>query len=170
MQLFNILKNVDIYKYMSFLKSFNKKITLSDYFVCFNKVSTLSLDFPFIEENGSVIYNFSNPTLSSMVLTAKKGRNERYNFNDNRATKENLKITFLPNNLIQYEFYEFNPPYNRDVLNVKINNINNLIGKKRLNLDKIIKDKSYFYLLWTPCDKAKIIHHFYHIIHLILNF
>ena len=61
----------------------------------------------------------------------------------------------MPNNLIQYEFYEFNPPYNRDVLNVKINNINNLIGKKRLNLDKIIKDKSYFGLLWTPCDISK---------------
>ena len=52
---------------MSFLKRFNKKITLSDYFDCFNKVSALSLDVPFIEENGSVTYKFSNPTLSSMV-------------------------------------------------------------------------------------------------------
>ena len=118
-------KTVDIYEYMSFLKSLNKKITLSDYFDCFNKVSVLSLDVPFIEKNGSVTYNFFNPTLSSMVLTVKNG------------------------------FYESNPPYNRDVLNVKINNINKLIGKKGLTLDKIIKDKSYFCLLWTPCDTNK---------------
>ena len=148
-------KTVDIYEYMSFLKSLNKKITLSDYFDCFNKVSVLSLDVPFIEKNGSVTYNFFNPTLSSMVLTVKKGRNERYSFNDNWSTKENIKKTCLPNNLIKYEFYESNPPYNRDVLNVKINNINKLIGKKGLTLDKIIKDKSYFCLLWTPCDTNK---------------
>jgi hypothetical protein len=148
-------KTVDIYEYMSFLKSLNKKITLSDYFDCFNKVSVLSLDVPFIEKNGSVTYNFFNPTLSSMVLMVKKGRNERYSFNDNWSTKENIKKTCLPNNLIKYEFYESNPPYNRDVLNVKINNINKLIGKKGLTLDKIIKDKSYFCLLWTPCDTNK---------------
>jgi hypothetical protein len=148
-------KTVDIYEYMSFLKSLNKKITLSDYFDCFNKVSVLSLDVPFIEKNGSITYNFFNPTLSSMVLTVKKGRNERYSFNDKWTSKENVKITYLPNNLIKYEFCESNPPYNRDVLDVKINNINKIIGKKRLNLDNIIKDKSYFCLLWTPGDTNK---------------
>ena len=64
-------KTVDIYEYMNFLKNIQKKITLSDYFDCFNKISILSLDVPFIEENGSVTYNFFNPTLSSMVLTVK---------------------------------------------------------------------------------------------------
>jgi len=148
-------KSVDIYEYMNFLKNFKKKITLSDYFDCFNKVSVLSLDVPFIEENGSVTYNFFNPTLSSMVLTVAKGRNERENFYDNLMSKESFKITYLPNNLIKYEFYESNPPYNRDVLDVKINNINKLICKRGLNLDKIIKDKSYFCLLWSPGDTNK---------------
>jgi len=148
-------KTVDIYEYKILLKKINKKITLSDYFDCFNKVSILSLDVPFIEQDGSITYNFFNPTLSSMVLTVKKGRNEKDNFYDNTMTKDNFKITKLPNNLIKYEFYESNPPYNRDVLDVKINDINKLIGKKRLNLDKIIKDKSYFCLLWTPGDTNK---------------
>ena len=148
-------KTVDIYEYKNFLKKINKKITLSDYFDCFNKVSILSLDVPFIEQDGSITYNFFNPTLSSMVLTIKKGRNEKDNFYNNTMTKENFKITYLPNNLIKYEFYESNPPYNRDVLDVKINDINKLIGKKRLNLDKIIKDQSYFCLLWTPGDTNK---------------
>ena len=140
---------------MSFLKSFNKKITLSDYFDCFNKVSVLSLDVPFIEKNGSITYNFFNPTLSSMVLTVKKGRNERYSFNDKWTSKENVKITYLPNNLIKYEFYESNPPYNRDILGIKMNNIYKSIGLKKLSLDKIIKDKSYFCLLWSPGDTNK---------------
>ena len=70
-------------------------------------------------------------------------------------TKENFKITYLPNNLIKYEFYESNPPYNRGVLDVKINNINKLMGTRGINLDKIIKDKSYFCLLWSPGDTNK---------------
>ena len=75
---------------MNSLKSLNKKITLSDYFDCFNKASILSLDAPLIEKNGSVTNIFFNPTLSSMVLVVKKGKNEREIFYNNRA-QENFK-------------------------------------------------------------------------------
>ena len=147
-------KSVDIYEYMNSLKRLNIKITLSDYFDCFNKASVLSLNVPFIEKNGSVTNNFFNPTLSSMVLVVNKGKNERKCVYNNWA-KGNFKITSLPNSLIKYEFYESNPPYNRDILDVKFNNIYKLIGKKKLNLDKVIKDKSYFCLLWSPGDTNK---------------
>lgn len=147
-------KCVDIYEYMISIANINKKITLLDYFDCFNKASILSLDVPFIEKDGSVSNNFFNPTLSSMVLVVKRDRNDRENFYNN-WTQQNFKITSLPNNLIKYEFYESNPPYNRDVLDVKINNISKIIGKRKLNLDKIIKDKSYFGLLWSPGDTNK---------------
>jgi hypothetical protein len=147
-------KSIDIYKYMNSLKCLNKKITLSDYFECFNKASILSLEVPFIEKNGSVTNNFFNPTLSSMVLIVKKGKNEREILKNNWA-QENFKITSLPNSLIKYEFYESNPPYNRDILDTKMNNIYKSIGLKKLSLDKVIKDKSYFCLLWSPGDTNK---------------
>jgi hypothetical protein len=147
-------KSIDIYKYMDSLKRSNKKITLSDYFDCFNKASIFSLEVPFIEKNGSVTNNFFNPTLSSMVLIVKKGKNEREIFYNNWA-QENFKITSLPNSLIKYEFYESNPPYNRDILDTKINNIYKSIGLKKLSFDKVIKDKSYFCLLWSPGDTNK---------------
>jgi hypothetical protein len=147
-------KSVDIYEYINSLKSINKKLTLADYFDCFNTASVLSLDVPFIEKNGAVTNNFFNPTLSSIVLVVKKGKNERKSFYNNWA-QENFKITSLPNNLIKYEFYESNPPYNRDILGIKMNNIYKSIGLKKLSLDKIIKDKSYFCLLWSPGDTNK---------------
>jgi hypothetical protein len=75
---------------MNSLKSLNKKITLSDYFDCFNKASILYLDTPFIEKNGSATNNFCNPKLSSIVLVVKKGKNEREIFNKNWA-QENFK-------------------------------------------------------------------------------
>ena len=147
-------KSVDIYEYMKSLKSLNKKITLADYFDCFNTASVLCLDIPFIEKNGTVTNNFFNPTLSSMVLVVKKGKNKRERFYNNWA-QENFKITSLPNSLIKYEFYESNPPYNRDILDVKMNNIYKSIGLKKLSLDNVIKDKSYFCLLWSPGDTSK---------------
>ena len=147
-------KRVDIYEYINSLKNLNKKLNFSDYFDCFNKASVLSLEVPFIEKNGSVTNNFFSPTLSSMVLVVKKGKNEKESFY-NKWGQENFKITSLPNNLIKYEFYESNPPYNRDILDVKINNIYKSLGLKKLSLDKVIKDKSYFCLLWSPGDTSK---------------
>ena len=131
------------------------KVTLSDYFDCFNKAGFLCINIPFLDKNGKISQNVFNATLSSMVLIIKSNK-----IIDDNIYKKYIKKNFyaysLPNNLIKIEFDETNPPYYRDTLDSKIKIIHKIIGKKRLALDDVIKDKSYFCILWTPADTYKI--------------
>lgn len=145
-------KNIDIN--MNLEKNIKKKISLSDYFDCFNNASFLCLNIPLIEPNGSVNNNIFNPTFSSMVLlikSSKKIDEKSYK----KYIKENFTVHTLNNKLIKIEFNESNPPYHRDIIDSKIKIIYKIMGKKRLNLDDVIKDKSYFSILWSPVDINK---------------
>ena len=62
-------KNIDID--MKIDKSILKKMTLKDYFECFNEASFLCLSIPFLDKKGNINYNIFNPTLSSMNLVIK---------------------------------------------------------------------------------------------------
>lgn len=131
------------------------KVTLSDYFDCFIKASILCLNIPLLDKNGKISQNVFNGTLSSMVLIIKSNKV----IDDNiykKYIKKKFYVCSLPNNLIKIEFDETNPPYYRDTLDSKIKIIHKIIGKKRFALDDIIKDKSYFCILWTPADTYKI--------------
>jgi len=70
--------------------------------------------------------------------------------------KDNFTLYSLPKGYVKVEFNEINPPYNRDIIDSKIKIIHEIIGKKRITLDKIDKDKSYFCVLWTPADTYKL--------------
>ena len=67
-------------------------------------------------------------------------------------------MNFISSDLIQVEFDETIPPYNRDIIEIKINTIYKILGLKKsdITLDNIVLDKSYFSVLWTPADTYKI--------------
>ena len=139
--------NIDNKKY--------KNITLMDYFDIFKEVSFLCLNVPYLEKKGNIIYNIFNPTLSSMILLLKSKTTIDETLNK-KYMKNNFTTYSLPNGYIKIDFDEMNPPYNRDIIDSKIKIIHEIIGKKRIELDKIDKNKSYFSILWSPADTYKL--------------
>ena len=146
-------KNIDIN--MNIDKDAIKKITLQEYFDCFNEASFLCLDIPYLDKKGNVCYNIFNPTLSSMNLILKKDKIKEDKINK-KYLKNNFSLNFISDDLIKIQFDETNQPYNRDIIETKINIIHKILGQKNISLDSIIKDNSYFSILWTPADTYKI--------------
>ena len=146
-------KNIDIN--MNVDKDTIKKITLQEYFECFNEASFLCLNIPYLDKKGNVSYNVFNPTLSSMNLILKKDKIKEENINK-KYLKNNFTLNFISNDLIKIQFDETNQPYNRDIIEAKINILHKILGQKKITLDNIIKDNSYFSILWTPADTYKI--------------
>lgn len=146
-------KNIDIN--MNLDKTILKKITLQGYFECFNEASFLCLNIPYLDKKANVSYNIFNPTLSSMNLIVKSKKIKENNLNK-KYLKDNFSVNFISDDLIKIEFDETNPPYNRDIIETKINIVHKLLGQKKILLDNIDKDKSYFSILWTPADTYKI--------------
>jgi len=147
-------KNIDI-SMNNIDKHYLKKITLSDYFECFNEASFLCLNIPYLDKKGNITNNIFNPTLSSMYLILKNKKIKEEDINKTYL-KDNYKINFISDDLIRVEFDETNPPYNRDIIETKINIMHKILGQKKIMLDNVIKDKSYFSILWTPADTYKI--------------
>ena len=146
-------KNIDIN--MNIDKDVIKKITLKEYFECFNEASFLCLNIPYLDKKGNVSYNIFNPTLSSMNLILKKDKIKEENINK-KYLKNNFSLNFISDDLIKIQFDETNQPYNRDIIETKINILHKILGQKQITLDNIIKDNSYFSILWTPADTYKI--------------
>lgn len=146
-------KNIDIN--MNLDQNIVKKITLLEYFECFNEASFLCLNIPFLDKKGNITHNLFYPTLSSLYLILNNEKIKEENINK-QLIKENYSISFLPDHLIKIEYDETNPPYNRDIIETKINLIHKILGKKKILLNNIMKEKSHFSVLWTPADTYKI--------------
>ena len=146
-------KNIDID--MNIEKNLIKKMTLYEYFDCFNEASFLCLNIPFLDKKGNLGQNIFNPTLSSMnlIIRNKKIREENAN---NNYLKDNFTVNIESEDSIKIEFDENNPPYNRDIIENKINLLHKILGQKKILLDNVVKDRSYFSILWTPADTYKI--------------
>ena len=146
-------KNIDIN--MKLEKKELKKLTLKEYFNCFNEASVLCLSIPFLDKKCNISHNIFNPTLSSMILLLrpKNIRKEKIN---TKCINNNFSILYLSDDLIELKFDEKDPPYNRDIIESKIDDIHKILGKKKILIDDIIKEKSYFSILWTPADTYKI--------------
>ena len=146
-------KNIDIN--INLEKKTVKKMTLFEYFDCFNEASFLCLNIPFLDKKGNISQNIFNPTLSSMslILKNKKIREDKI---DKNYLNNNFTVNFISDDLIKIEFDETSPPYNRDIIESKINLIHKILGQKKILLDNVIKEKSYFSILWTPADTYKI--------------
>ena len=146
-------KNIDIN--MNIEKKILKKITLNEYFDCFNEASFLCLNIPFLDKKGNISHNIFNPTLSSMNLLIKSKNIKEENINK-KYIKDNFSLIILSDDLIKIEFDENNPPYNRDIIEEKVNIVHKILGKKKILIDNIVNDNSYFSILWTPADTHKI--------------
>ena len=146
-------KNIDIN--MNLEKNIIKKMTLFEYFECFNEASFLCLNIPFLDKKGNMSQNVFNPTLSSMNLILKNKKIKKQNINFN-CIKDNFTVNIISDDLIKIEFDETNPPYNRDIIETKIKLIHSILGQKKILLNNIIKDTSYFSILWTPANTYKI--------------
>ena len=146
-------RNIDIN--MNLDKSILKKMTLSDYFDCFNEASFLCLNVPYLDKKGNLSFNIFNPTLSSMNLILKNKKLKEEDI-DKNYLKDNFSVNFINEELLKIEFDESNPPYNRDIIETKINMIYKILGQKKILLENVVKDKSYFSILWTPADTYKI--------------
>ena len=146
-------KNIDIN--MNLENNIIKKMTLFEYFNCFNEASYLCLNIPFLDKKGNMSQIVFNPTLSSMnlIIKNKKIKKENINFN---CLKDNFTVNIISDDLIKIEFDETNPPYNRDIIETKIKLIHQILGQKKILLNNVIKDKSYFSILWTPANTYKI--------------
>ena len=131
------------------------KIFLSEYLDIFKNINITNLSIPFIEEKGNIISNSFNPTLSSMILliNTKQKLNIKYN---KKVSKDNFSIKMFSDSQIYIEFDENNPPYSREIITKKINLIDKIIGKHKINLNEINNEKSFISLLWTPTDTCKI--------------
>ena len=132
-----------------------KNITLQEYFECFNEASFLCLNIPYLDKKGNVSYNIFNPTLSSMNLILKKDKIKEDKINK-KYLKNNFLLSFISDDLIKIQFEETNQPYNRDIIETKINTLHKILGQKKITLDSVIKDNSFFSILWTPADTYKI--------------
>ena len=146
-------RNIDIN--MNLDKIILKKMTLSDYFDCFNEASFLCLNVPYLDKKGNISFNIFNPTLSSMNLILKNKKLKEEDI-DKNYLKDNFSVNFINEELLKIEFDESNPPYNRDIIETKINMIYKILGQKKILLENVVKDKSYFSILWTPADTYKI--------------
>ena len=150
-------KNIDIS--MNIDKNLFKKITLYEYFECFNEASFLCLNIPYLDIKGNINYIIFNPTLSSMNLIIKNSNKKIKEENIKKEyLKDNFSVKFISDDLIKVEFDETSPPYNRDIMEIKINNIYKILGLKKndITLDDVVIEKSYFSVLWTPADTHKI--------------
>ena len=146
-------KNIDID--MNLDNNSMKKLSLLEYFDVFNEASILCLNVPFLDKKGNISYNIFNPTLSSMNLVLKDKKIKEEDINKN-FLKDNYSLNFMENGLMKVEFDETNPPYNRDIIETKINTLYRILGQKKIMLNNIIQDQSYFSILWTPADTYRI--------------
>ena len=99
-------------------------------------------------------YNNFNPTLSSIHLIVKNKKIKKENINNTNLS--DFDIQFLSDEIIRIDFDEENPPYNRDIIGEKINNIHKILGQKKILMNNVVKENSYFSILWTPVDTHAI--------------
>lgn len=135
-------------------KEIINKMTLYEYFECFEESSYMCLNVPYVDKNCSIIYNIFNPTLSSLNLLINRKNIKRNNFND-KYIRNNFYLNIINKDLINIQFNESNPPYNRDIIKSKINLIHNILGVKKINISDIDIKTSYFSILWAPADTHK---------------
>ena len=147
------MQNVDIK--MNLDEKIIKKITLFEYFESFIEGSFLCLNIPFLDKKGNISYNVFNPTLSSMNLVINQKNIKKRKINQ-KFLKDNFSLIFVNDDTLKIEFDETNPPYNRDIIEKKIKIIHKLLGTKKILLENIDKEKSFFSILWTPADTYRI--------------
>ena len=130
------------------------KIKLKNYFDIFQNINDLSIIIPLLNEKGKLIFNELTPTLSSMRLVIKTTKKTARGVK--RRKNENFSVQIKKQNLLIIEYKENKPPYERDLLYNKINEIKQIIGNNKLYLKNILLEKSYFCILWRFNNNKEI--------------
>ena len=131
-----------------------KKIKLKYFFNIFQNINYLSIVIPLINEKGKLIFNELTPTLSSMRLILKTTKKTALKII--KRKNKNFNIEINKKNLLLIEYKEIKPPYERDLLYNKINEIKQIIGENKLCLKNVLLEKSYFCILWRFTKNKEI--------------
>ena len=124
-----------------------KRIKLIYFFECFKDINYLSLDIPYINQKGELLFNEVNPTLSSMRLVLKTKKKIVKELK--KEKKKNFNIKIIKPNIVKIEYDEIKPPYERDLLYTKIDQIKKILENKKITFNNVLIDKSYFCVLWN---------------------
>ncbi len=147
---YTILKNkIDIK--MNVDKEQLKKIKLHYFFDSFKDINYLSLNIPYITKKGKLLINELNPTLSSMRLILKTKKKIARKIVKKKKNNFNIK---LKDNIIKIEYEEVKPPYERDLLYMKIDDIKQIIEGNKLTFKNILLEKSFFCILWSLSNNS----------------
>lgn len=150
-------KSVDFFNKYNKIKNI-KRLFLNDYFDTFIEYGIMGMNIPFINNTNTLSHNVFIPTLSSMIILIKPNKIIKYkSYTNTMFAQKNLTFSNLSNDIIKIEFNETNPYYYRDTIDIKLNMINKLLGKKKIKLDDIIKKGSYFSVLWTSASGINIV-------------
>ena len=145
-------KNVDIFSKFDSIKKL-KRLSLNDYFGIFIQYENMGLNIPFIDDEYNLLHNTFNPSLSSMILLMKPKKIIKCKtFANNIFSKNNLTFSNLKDGTIKIEFKESNPYFNRNTIDSKINSIHKLLNLDQILLDDIVKNGSYFSILWSGAN------------------
>ena len=149
---YTILKNkIDIK--MNVDKERLKKIKLHYYFDCFKDINYLSLNIPYITKKGKLLFNELNPTLSSLRLVLKTKKKIARKIVKQKKDNFNIK---LKDNIIKIEYEEIKPPYERDLLYMKIDDIKQIIEGNKLTFKNVLLEKSFFCILWSLTNSSSL--------------
>lgn len=150
-------KSVDLFNRYNNIKNI-KRLFLNDYFDIFIEYGITGINIPFIKNADNLSHNVFIPTLSSMIILIKPNKIIKYkSYINTMFAQNNLTFSNLSNDIIKIEFNETNPYYFRDNIDIKLNKILKLLGKKKIKLDDIINKGSYLSVLWTSASGINIV-------------
>ena len=154
----NCISNYDIMKKyidinMNIEKEKIKNVKLKYFFDCFKDINHLSINLPYLNKKGKLSFEEINPTLSSMRIVLKTRKKKAKNIMKNK--KENYKIKLIKSNILKIEYEEIRPPYERELLYIKLEEIKQILGDNKLIFKNVLLDKSYFSILWTFSNTFK---------------
>ena len=144
-----------------------EELTLSKFFNCFNRISSLSLKIPFFKTDGRIIEKTLTPTLKEMKLVIKSSKlikklkenySEKISISSTSSEKEisftidGFGINILENeSLTKITYDEKKPYYLNDSLNDKLEQLMNISKYiRKINIKKSVDiNKSYMSVEWN---------------------
>ena len=144
-----------------------EELTLSKFFNCFNRISSLSLKIPFFKTDGRIIEKTLTPTLKELKLIIKssklikklKENNIEKISNSSTSSEKEISFTFdgfginiLENeSKIKITYDEKKPYYLNDSLNDKLEQLMNISKYiRKINIKKSVDiNKSYMSVEWN---------------------
>ena len=144
-----------------------EELTLSKFFNCFNRISSLSLKIPFFKTDGKIIEKTLTPTLSELKLVIKSSKlikklkennSEKISISSSSSEKEfsfnsdGFEINISENeSIIKITYDEKKPYYLNDSLNDKLEQLMNISKyMRKINIKKSVDiNKSYMSVEWN---------------------